>query len=127
MIEAGHALGGTDLMKILIAGQIFKGRLASLFENVDLLLTPVMYSQVPTLEQMAVLGDQPEVGTRLLRFTAPFNFSGHPTITLPCAFDSRGLPISFQLIGPHLSEELLCAVAHAYQSVTDWHRKHPPI
>lgn len=61
---------------------------------------------------------------RLLRFTAPFNFSGHPTLTLPCGFDSKGLPISFQLVGPHLSEDLLCRAGHAYQSLTDWHTKH---
>jgi amidase len=52
--------------------------------------------------------------------------SGSPTITLPAGFDSRGLPIGVQLVGRHLSEDLLLRAGHAFQQATDWHMRHPP-
>jgi aspartyl-tRNA(Asn)/glutamyl-tRNA(Gln) amidotransferase subunit A len=52
------------------------------------------------------------------------NLAGIPALTVPCGF-SNGLPIGMQIMGPHLSEELLLRIGHMYQSHTDWHMKHP--
>jgi amidase len=53
--------------------------------------------------------------------------SGSPTVTMPGGFSKLGLPIGFQLVGPHLSEDRLLAAAHAYQQATDWHLHRPPV
>ena len=53
------------------------------------------------------------------------NLAGIPALTVPCGI-SNGLPIGMQIMGPHLSEETLLRIGHLYQSVTDWHTKHPP-
>jgi aspartyl-tRNA(Asn)/glutamyl-tRNA(Gln) amidotransferase subunit A len=53
------------------------------------------------------------------------NLAGIPALTVPCGF-SNGLPIGMQIMGPHLSEELLLRIGHMYQGQTDWHTKHPP-
>ena len=53
------------------------------------------------------------------------NLAGIPALTVPCGF-SNGLPIGMQIMGPHLSEEMLLRIGHMYQSQTDWHTKHPP-
>jgi len=37
------------------------------------------------------------------------------------------MPLSMQLVGPHLSEDVLARAAHAFQSITDWHTLRPPI
>ena len=34
----------------------------------------------------------------ILRFTAPFDFSGSPTLTLPNGLDAAGMPLSMQLV-----------------------------
>ena len=54
------------------------------------------------------------------------NLAGIPALTVPCGF-SDGLPIGMQIMGPHLSEELLLRIGHLYQSQTNWHTKHPPL
>jgi amidase len=69
--------------------------------------------------------DSPEAVGAVLRFTAPFDFSGSPTITLPCGFSAEGLPLGLQLVGRHLEEELLCRVGFVYEQATDWHMRHP--
>ena len=58
-------------------------------------------------------------------FTAAVNIAGVPGISVPCGFSKDGLPIGFQLIGPHLSESKLFQVGDAYQQITNWHTKHP--
>jgi Asp-tRNA(Asn)/Glu-tRNA(Gln) amidotransferase A subunit family amidase len=96
----------------------FSGRLAALFRDMDLLLMPVLPDPLARMTDYRGLG-------RLIRFTAPFNASGSPTITLPGGVDAAGLPVGFQLVGPHLSEDLLLRAGHAFQCVTDWHTRHP--
>ncbi len=54
------------------------------------------------------------------------NPAGVPSICIPCGF-SNGMPVGMQLIGKHLSEDLLLQVGHAYQSVTDWHKMRPEV
>jgi aspartyl-tRNA(Asn)/glutamyl-tRNA(Gln) amidotransferase subunit A len=60
-------------------------------------------------------------------FTLPANLAGAPGISFNVGFDNAGLPVGMQLIGPHFREDLLLGAAHAYQHVTDWHRKAPQL
>jgi aspartyl-tRNA(Asn)/glutamyl-tRNA(Gln) amidotransferase subunit A len=58
-------------------------------------------------------------------FSVEVNMAGIPAMSVPCGL-SNGLPIGMQIIGPHLSEEMLLRIGYMYQSQTDWHTKHPP-
>jgi aspartyl-tRNA(Asn)/glutamyl-tRNA(Gln) amidotransferase subunit A len=53
------------------------------------------------------------------------NLAGIPSLSVPCGI-SNGLPIGMQIMGPHLSEEMLLRIGYMYQSQTDWHTQHPP-
>jgi amidase len=61
------------------------------------------------------------------RYTFPVNFSRHPTLSLPCGFDSEGMPVSVQLVARHFAEEVLCRVGHAYEQATSWQTARPPL
>jgi amidase len=125
LIEQGRAVSGLELGRIYHERLAFSGALKALFETVDLLLVPTMPVPIPSLTRMGEYGKDPSVLERILRFTAPFNFSGSPTITLPSGIDEAGLPLSLQLVGRHEAEPLLCRAGNAFQSVTDWHTRHP--
>jgi aspartyl-tRNA(Asn)/glutamyl-tRNA(Gln) amidotransferase subunit A len=58
-------------------------------------------------------------------FVVAVNPAGIPALSVPCGF-SKGLPVGMQIMGPHLSEEMLLRIGYMYQSRTDWHTKHPP-
>ena len=58
-------------------------------------------------------------------FTLPTNLAGVPGLAFPVGFDSEGLPIGMQLMGPHFKEDILFRAAHAYQGATDWHKRAP--
>jgi len=61
------------------------------------------------------------------RFTVPFDFSGLPTIALPCGLDHTGMPVSLQFSGHHLSEPLLVGAGDSFERATDFHKLHPPV
>ena len=123
LIDQGLATSGVEIADILLERAAFSRRLADMFEHVDVLLIPTMPAPMPSLAQMQAYGEDPDVLLGILRFTAPFNFSGSPTITLPNGIDAAGMPLSMQIVGPHLSEGVLARVAHAFQTVTDWHKR----
>lgn len=58
-------------------------------------------------------------------FSVEVNMAGIPAMSIPCGI-SNGLPIGMQIMGPHLSEEMLLRIGYMYQRQTDWHTKHPP-
>jgi len=61
------------------------------------------------------------------RFTAPMDYAGLPTISLPCGLNSENLPLSLQFVGHHLSEQLLIQAGHTFEQATDFHNLHPPV
>jgi amidase len=127
LIDAGRAVGAIDLMKAHHERLAFSGALAAMFSEIDLLLVPTQPRSDFTISQERALFATPEGLAGFLRFATPFDMSGSPTITLPGGFTTKGLPLSFQLVGRHLDEGLLVRAGHAYQQATDWHRKHPPL
>jgi amidase len=127
LLDGGLALSGTDYQRILLARAEFTGRMHALMHGVDLLLTPVIPFTVPSLAQLAELRTQPGYRLGLMRYTAPFDMSGHPTITLPAGFTGEQLPLGVQLVGAHLREERLVRAGRAFQNATDWHAQRPPV
>ncbi|MEM3069912.1 MAG: amidase [Candidatus Bathyarchaeia archaeon] len=54
------------------------------------------------------------------------NCAGLPSISVPNGFTDEGLPTGIQFMGRAYEENRILAVARAYQSLTDWHKRHPP-
>lgn len=100
----------------------------TIFEKIDVLVTPTVPVPPPTL---AELNEKPEMlrarEILLLRNTRPFNVWGLPAISVPCGFTKAGLPIGLQIAGPPWREDLVIALAHAYETTTDWHKRSPQI
>ncbi|KJC60909.1 amidase [Bradyrhizobium sp. LTSPM299] len=127
LIEQGRSMSGVDIAAIHHQRLKFSGSLAALFGDIDVLLIPTMPVPIPTLTKMGEYGADPNVLLSILRFTAVFDFSGSPTITLPMGMASDRMPLSMQLVGPHLAEDVLARAGYAFQSRTDWHTRRPPI
>jgi len=88
-----------------------------IFEEVDVLLTPTMPILPTDINQREVIiGDREEqVRHALLRFTSPTNYTGNPSLSVPCGFSKCGLPIGFQLIGKHNEEAKVYQFGYAYE------------
>lgn len=62
------------------------------------------------------LGD--DIGL-IIANTAPFNYTGFPALSMPCA-KSKGLPVGLQIVAPDFREDLLIRTAHRFQELVDW-------
>jgi len=125
LLDQGLALSAFDLGKAQLDRGAFSGRVAQVFLDVDMLIAPVIPMLVPTSSDFAKIAA--EALDALIKYTGPFDMAGNPTITLNGGFDSHGVPIGFQLVGRHLSEDGLLSAGHAFQQVTDWHCRHPAL
>jgi amidase len=95
------------------------------FQQVDCIVMPTvpikapLYSAPDTLEEALERALFRRLARVSNRNTGPFNVTGHPAISVPCAI-SRGLPVGMMLVGRHFSEGLLLRVAYAFQESVDW-------
>jgi len=125
LIEIGRGTSGMKYQQVLLNRAALRGKINQLMSGIDLLIVPVQPFAAPTHEQLGALAQDPDLNARLIQFTAPFNSSGHPAITLPCGFTQSGMPIGFQFVAAHGAEALLCRAGMAFQNATDWHHRHP--
>jgi aspartyl-tRNA(Asn)/glutamyl-tRNA(Gln) amidotransferase subunit A len=58
--------------------------------------------------------------------SVPVNIAGLPGMSIPCGFED-GLPIGLQVIARPFDEATMLRTGYAYQQVTDWHRRRPPL
>lgn len=96
-------------------------RFREVFQQVDALLTPTMPTVAPVL---TASGDTYDRGRQ---FTLPFSWVGVPSMSVPCGFDARGLPVGMQIVGDEMQEALLLRIAAAYERATTHHRARPPL
>lgn len=122
-VQQSASITGMDYQKARYQQLVLQQGLRVLFQDIDLLLTPT--SPVPPMRISDVQPWQP--GAILARNTSPFNVAGVPCISIPCGFDSNGLPVGLSLAGRWWEEGPVLRAANAYQSVTDWHKKRPPL
>jgi aspartyl-tRNA(Asn)/glutamyl-tRNA(Gln) amidotransferase subunit A len=94
------------------------------FEDVDVLVSPT----APTTAFK--LGDKSQDPLSMYLvdlMTIPVNLAGLPGMSVPCGFDSQGLPIGLQIVGNVLREDQIFRVAYAYEQSTEWHQRSPKL
>jgi amidase len=127
-----EAFTALDVMAAIDAQHRVTRPIGLFFTRDDLLVTPTL-GQLPaphgTLDY-----DHPDHTVRswLRRlfeygpFTAPFNVSGHPAISLPLGQSHEGLPIGVQLVAAYGREDLLLRVAGQLEQAMPWKDRRPP-
>lgn len=115
LLELGRKVGGVQYSALERLRERFRRELDELFESIDGLLCPAMPVSVPTIISMERTLEGVEERAEFIHFTAPFNYSGHPTISLPAGIDGEGRPTGFQIVGRWLGEAGLVQAGRAYE------------
>lgn len=104
---------------------------AEVFKKVDVLVCPSSPNVALPLGKAA---EDPLFGYIADQLNIPSSLAGLPALSIPCGFSQPssgnvpsmdGLPVGLQIIGPQWGEQVVFNVGHAYQQVTEWHKKHP--
>jgi aspartyl-tRNA(Asn)/glutamyl-tRNA(Gln) amidotransferase subunit A len=122
-LQTGAALTSTEYALARRTQVEMRRRMEQFFKQYDLLLTPT--TPIPAL--LIEGNDALEQARRLTRFTAPFNLTGLPALSVPCGFTSDGLPIGLQLVGQPWSEAKVLQAGQAFEQATEWHQRKPKI
>jgi aspartyl-tRNA(Asn)/glutamyl-tRNA(Gln) amidotransferase subunit A len=129
-LEWGHNIRAVDYLAGLESREKVTRELTAALEEVDAILAPTSPIPAPRIgeSQVRIPGErETTVRAELLRMTRPANIAGLPAVSLPCGFNSDGLPIGLQLIGRRWGEARLLALALAYEDATEWHARHPKL
>jgi Asp-tRNA(Asn)/Glu-tRNA(Gln) amidotransferase A subunit family amidase len=129
--EFGETLSAVQHANDVAAMWMASRRIASLFDEYDVIPTPISPSRTPAIgwaslktgdraSHMASLGP-------LLSFTAPANIAGLPAMSVPVFWNKEGLPVGTQFIGRRGAEGTLLRLARALEEVAPWAHRRPDL
>jgi aspartyl-tRNA(Asn)/glutamyl-tRNA(Gln) amidotransferase subunit A len=127
-LEQAAGISAAEYTNALRELQRLRRQADSAFANVDLLVTPTTAIAPLSIEAGYADPPLPADGTPVeFRNNHMFDVLGLPAISLPCGFSRDGMPVGLQIAGPAFAESRVLALSQAYQQVTDWHRRAPPL
>ena len=88
-------------------------------EHVDIIAMPTTPMTAIKQTELEGTGTNPHGIMDIARNTAPFDWTGHPAISVPCG-KSNGLPVGLMLVGKHFEDATLLQAAHALEQHVDW-------
>ncbi len=132
LAEVGRAQSGKDFEAVIGQHQVLSRVMAGLMEaNADLILSPTIGEPPVPLGTYDDTGPDPLAGFERAMitgaFTAAFNITGQPAISLPLHWSPEGLPVGVQLIAPFGREDLLIRVAAQLEQAQPWADRRPPV
>jgi aspartyl-tRNA(Asn)/glutamyl-tRNA(Gln) amidotransferase subunit A len=127
-LEASGAYSAVDYVQAMRMRTLLIEEVRQMFRNCDVLMLPAG-NAAPRLEEEIVDTDAPRdppLAPRPDVYNLA-NVTGIPAIVIPCGFTAwpPALPIGIQFCARPFQEATLLTLAHAYQSVTDWHTRAP--
>jgi amidase len=132
LAEAGRAVTAADYLHA--ADELARGarRVASWWAaGGDVLVTPTMPVVPIPLGRLDATAEDPwpalTLAADLVSFTAPFNVTGQPAVSLPLHWSADGLPVGVQLVGAYGREDLLLRVAAQLEERRPWRDRVPPL
>ena len=126
MVYERLLLGGLFSMSDYVQAQrvrnLIKREMAQVLQEVDVLVTPTSPKPAGLLD-----GFEHMSSLTTPNFTAPFNISELPAISIPGGFTRAGLPIGLQVASKPFDESTVLRVAYTYQQAARWFERRPPI
>ena len=124
LIERGLRATAAEYQALEQIRSQFRAALDAVLQEVDLIIAPCMPMLPPELAAMDAATGAASGRVDAITFTAPFDYSGHPTITLPAGLTPNRLPRAFQLIGRRLGEPTLIRAGSAFEQALGF-AEHP--
>jgi aspartyl-tRNA(Asn)/glutamyl-tRNA(Gln) amidotransferase subunit A len=128
LIEIGRLVSAADYLRAeQLRTQLIED-FAAVLTRVDAIVTPASPVTAWRRAQASVVtgGVEESPLAASWRLTYPFNLTGLPALSMPCGFDSRGLPVGLQIAGRPFDEAMILRIGQAYERLHGWNAMIPP-
>jgi len=127
--RAGQALSAVAYLQARQWLGTWARHMAHWWTDHDLLVTPTVGAPPPELGWFTAAGPEHEGGrvAGFIPYTAQFNMTGQPAVSLPLHWTPGGLPVGVQLVAAYGREDLLVRVASQIEQAAPWADRHPPL
>ena len=130
-LKGGRKVSGVDALYSVQERRMVVRPILQFFETWDVFLTPVMGTPPPPIGYLdpvkVPVSEFPRRNAEVFPFAAPFNFTGQPSISLPLAQSSTGLPIGMMFSARYADEATLFRLAAQLEQAQPWAGLKPPI
>ena len=100
----------------------FTRRMEKVLERVDVLAMPTA-----TVAAAPIAEQPPEHDKERRKNACIFDFTGQPSISVPCGFTGDGLPVGLMLCGGRFRDARVLRYARAFEQATPWYARHPTL
>ena len=129
LARLGSLVSDQQIAKIRAAEATLAARVGSIFDDVDVLITPGTAtgpSRIGQYQHRGGVGTLALVASRV-PFHAIFNATGQPAAVVPWGLDGEGIPVSVQLVGRPSDEATLLSLSHQIEKARPWANRRPPV
>jgi len=128
LVEMGRLVPATEYAKAMHALDGLSRRTVAFFDDYDLFVSPTLALPPPAIGSMAGAGVEDMLKfLALTPFTALWNTTGQPAVSVPLAHDERGLPVGVQLVGRPAAEATLLRVSAQLEAARPWRDRRPMV
>jgi amidase len=128
--QLGAKLTGSDLARAEQLHTKLYERMAAFFERYDVLLAPttqVLPFPVEIEYPTEIAGVHQDNYLEWMRSCTLVSATGSPALSVPGGFTPDGLPVGLQVIGPPRSDRRVLEIGHAFEQVTGFGQRRPPL
>ena len=100
----------------------FTSRMEKVLKRVDVLAMPTA-----TVAAAPIAEQPPEHDKERRKNACIFDFTGQPSISVPCGFTGDGLPVGLMICGGRFRDARVLRYAHAFEQATPWNGRHPSL
>lgn len=129
----GRSFTAPQYLDAIYWQQEWSRRMATWWKNTfnpngfDILCTPVLNGTPPKIGWLSDPVEGLARVTAIMQYTAQFNVTGQPAMSLPLWWTESGLPVGIQFVAPFGREDLLIRLASQIETAYDWHDRIPPV
>ncbi len=129
LARLGGLISDQQIARVRAAEATLAARVGSIFDDVDVLITPGTAtgpSRVGQYQHRGGVATLAMVASRV-PFHAIFNATGQPAAVVPWGLDGEGIPVSVQLVGRPSDEATLLSLSHQIEKARPWANRRPPV
>ncbi|MGE2737514.1 amidase [Mycolicibacterium vaccae] len=122
LLEVGAAELATDYVNALRLRTLIQGAWRDMFDGIDVLLAPTLVGPATLRSDPFITwpdGTVEAATAAYVRYSAPANVTGLPSLSVPAAFTSTGLPLAVQILGKPFAEPEILQVGYALEQNSD--------